>query len=79
MSKVVNMHEAKTNFSKLAVAVEAGEEIVIARGGKPFMKLVKFEPTVQRQLGLGETEWEPPTKEEWAELDREVLATFRDL
>lgn len=79
MGKVVNMHEAKTNFSKLAVAVEAGEEIVIARGGKPIMKLVKLEPVVKRRIGLGVGLWEPPSDEEWAELDRQVLAMFKDL
>jgi len=33
MAMTVNMHEAKTNFSKLAKLVEQGEEVVIARNG----------------------------------------------
>jgi prevent-host-death family protein len=43
MSTQVNIHAAKTNFSKLCEQVEAGEEIVIARAGKPILKLVKIE------------------------------------
>lgn len=37
----VNMHEAKTRFSQLVEAVEAGEEVIIARAGKPVVRLVK--------------------------------------
>ena len=36
----VGMHEAKTNLSKLVERAEAGEEIVIARNGKPVARLV---------------------------------------
>ena len=40
--KRMNIHEAKTHFSKLVERVEAGEEIVIARNGKPVAKLVPY-------------------------------------
>ncbi|MBA3662271.1 MAG: type II toxin-antitoxin system Phd/YefM family antitoxin [Gammaproteobacteria bacterium] len=36
----VNIHQAKTNFSKLVDAVMQGEEIIIAKAGKPAAKLV---------------------------------------
>jgi prevent-host-death family protein len=36
----VNIHEAKTQFSKIVARVEAGEEIVIARDGVPVARLV---------------------------------------
>jgi prevent-host-death family protein len=36
----VNVHHAKTNLSKLILRAEAGEEVVIARAGKPVVKLV---------------------------------------
>jgi prevent-host-death family protein len=39
MSDVVNIHEAKTHFSKLIERVLAGEEITIARAGKPVARL----------------------------------------
>ena len=36
----VNIHDAKTHLSRLIERVEAGEEIVIARGGRPVARLV---------------------------------------
>lgn len=38
----VNIHEAKTHLSRLVERAESGEEIVIARGGKPVAKLVPY-------------------------------------
>ena len=38
----VNIHEAKTHLSRLLERVEQGEEIVIARGGRPIARLVPF-------------------------------------
>ena len=35
----VNVHEAKTNLSRLLAQVEAGEEVIIARNGKPVARL----------------------------------------
>lgn len=39
----VNIHEAKTHFSKLLEQVQNGEEIVIARAGHPIARLVAWE------------------------------------
>ena len=47
----VNVHEAKTYLSRLLAQVEAGEEVVIARNGKPIAQLVKIKPQGQRQPG----------------------------
>jgi prevent-host-death family protein len=44
MAEIVNMHDAKTHFSKLVARVEDGEEIVIARGGRPCARLVPLAP-----------------------------------
>jgi prevent-host-death family protein len=54
MAKVVNIHAAKTHFSKLVEEVEAGGEITVARAGKPILKLVKIEEvrTAPRKLGF---------------------------
>jgi prevent-host-death family protein len=41
--KPVNVHEAKTGFSRLLAKVEHGDEIVIARAGKPVARLVAFD------------------------------------
>jgi prevent-host-death family protein len=51
VSKVVNMHEAKSNLSRLVEEVEAGAEIVLARAGKPVARLVPIRPSVRRRLG----------------------------
>ncbi len=40
----VNVQEAKTRLSHLLGLVEAGDEVVIARYGKPVAKLVRFDP-----------------------------------
>lgn len=42
----VNVHEAKTHFSKLLERVALGEEVVIARAGHPVAKLVPISPNV---------------------------------
>jgi len=51
---VVNMHEAKTQLSKLVERACAGDEVVIARGGKPVVRLVPVEekPKGLRPIGL---------------------------
>jgi len=41
--KQVNIHEAKTQFSRLIAAVEKGEEIVVARYGQPIAKIVSIQ------------------------------------
>lgn len=38
----VNVHDAKTHFSKLLDRAHGGEEIVLAKAGKPYAKLVPF-------------------------------------
>ena len=48
----VNVQEAKTRLSDLLVRSERGEEIVIARAGRPVAKLVPVEPTPPRQFGV---------------------------
>ncbi|MES2114250.1 MAG: type II toxin-antitoxin system Phd/YefM family antitoxin [Pseudomonadota bacterium] len=49
----VNIHEAKTQFSKLIEAVAQGEEIIIAKAGKPAARLVPVDtPPPVRRPGL---------------------------
>ncbi|MGQ0657253.1 MAG: type II toxin-antitoxin system Phd/YefM family antitoxin [Chromatiales bacterium] len=52
MAKIVNVHEAKTHFSRLLERVHAGEEIILAKAGKPYAKLVPIETTKERKPGL---------------------------
>ncbi len=53
----VNIHEAKTNFSKLVDRAEAGEEIIIARSGKAVAKLIGLDPAkVLREPGSAKSD-----------------------
>lgn len=52
MTDQVNVHEAKTRLSELLARVERGDEIVIARGGRPIARLVAFEQPTVRELGF---------------------------
>ncbi len=45
----VNMHEAKTKLSALAEKAWEGEEIIIARAGKPYVKLEPYRPQKQKR------------------------------
>ena len=50
--KIVNVHEAKTHLSRLIEEALAGEEIIIARGNEPVVRLVLVESArPQRALG----------------------------
>jgi prevent-host-death family protein len=40
MSLIVNVHEAKTHFSRLLEQAHAGQEIVLAKAGKPYARLM---------------------------------------
>jgi prevent-host-death family protein len=72
---IVTIHDAKTNLSRLLARVEAGEEIVIARGKIPIARLtpIRGEPA-QRRFGamkgivsIGRDFFEPMTDAELAE------------
>ena len=72
---IVTVHAAKTNLSKLLARVEAGEEIVIARGKIPIARLTRVHALpVQRQFGalkgvlsVGPEFFEPLTNAELAD------------
>ena len=52
MAETVNLYDAKTNLSKLVDRAAAGEEIIIAKAGKPKAKLVPCRPSrKKRRLG----------------------------
>ena len=48
----VNLNEAKTHLSKLIARVQAGEEIIIAKSGKPVARLMPLAPLSPRRPGL---------------------------
>lgn len=47
-----NVHEAKTHFSRLLERARSGEEIIIAKNGKPYARLCPLETPARRQPGL---------------------------
>ena len=76
--RTVNVHEAKTHFSRLIDAAHAGETIVVAKDGRPWARLVPLEPSVpQRRPGVlvGRITLPPPA-ELLAPLPEEELAWF---
>lgn len=54
MSETVNVHEAKTHFSRLLERAHQGEEIIVAKAGKPYARLVPLaeSPPARRPGGL---------------------------
>ena len=51
--QIANIHQAKTNLSKLIEKVSNGEEVVIAKAGKPVAKLVAYKKKLKpRKFGL---------------------------
>lgn len=52
MARTVKIQQAKTHLSALIAAVEAGEEVVIARGDIPVARIVPFDTSPERALGF---------------------------
>ena len=78
MAKIVNIHAAKTHFSKLVEEVEAGAEITIARSGKPVMRLVKYvDEPVQRRMGFAQGLVSDLSIEDWDAIDDEFNSLFK--
>jgi prevent-host-death family protein len=50
--KLVNVHEAKTHLSRLLERAHNGEEIVIAKNGRPYARLLPLDTPKERQLGF---------------------------
>jgi prevent-host-death family protein len=69
MALIVNVHQAKTHLSRLLKRAHEGEEIILAKGGKPYARLVPLEEGMPRIPGIasghvGEEFFEPlPEKE----------------
>lgn len=73
--KLVNVYEARGQFSKLLDEAEAGEEIVIARNGTPVVRLVPVRPP-QRRVGRWQGQVAEVSDEAWSEADAAVSAVF---
>lgn len=75
MGLIVNVHDAKTNFSRLLEQAHAGQEIILAKAGKPYARLLplaeKAEPRCPGRLAgcIGDEFFDPLPEEElsaWA-------------
>lgn len=74
--QTINIHEAKTHLSRLLEQVAGGEEIIIAKAGKPIARLVPLDvPPKKRQLGLLKGKLDVPDDFD-APLTEDELALF---
>ena len=70
MTTIVNVHEAKTHFSRLLEQAHQGQEIIVAKAGKPYARLVPLtEPVPERRPGrlvgvVGDAFFEPLPEDE---------------
>jgi len=73
--EVINIHEAKTNFSKLVERAAAGEEIIIGKAGKPVARLVTYgkKPPVRKPGSLKGKIWIAP---DFDDVDKEIEESF---
>ncbi len=71
----VGIHEAKTHLSKLLRRVAAGEEIIIARAGKPVARLLPVDKGKSRKLGQDQGLFEVPDDFD-SPLPQEILRSF---
>jgi prevent-host-death family protein len=76
MATIVNMHEAKSTLSKLVEKVAEGEEVVIAKAGKPVAKLVKYEERELEPRELGFLRGKIWIADDFDEVDEEIAALF---
>ena len=80
MSELVNIHAAKTQLSKLVERAHRGEEIILAKHGKAYARLVPLEPDqlTPRQLGFLKIQLSPEsTAALLAPLDDEELGRWQ--
>lgn len=72
---IVNVHQAKSQLSKLMEQAESGEEVVIARAGKPAVRLVAFSmPGKNRTAGIWRNQ--VSIAEDFDALPDELMAAF---
>jgi prevent-host-death family protein len=75
--KTINIHEAKTNLSRLLTRVENGEEIIISNRGIPVAKLVPFRASLDRRASLGQDRGRFIVPDDFnTPLPQEILAAF---
>lgn len=75
--ETVNIHQAKTNLSRLLARVELGEEIIIANRGVPVAKLIPLQSSSNRRSSLGQDQGKFTVPDDFNELlPEEILVAF---
>jgi prevent-host-death family protein len=74
--KQVNVHEAKTQLSRLLQEVEDGEEITIARAGKPVARLIPHAPRPREPRKPGSMKGKIKILEGFDEYDEQIARDF---
>lgn len=77
MTASVNVYEAKTHLSQLLDRAAAGEEIVIARAGRPVARLVALSDASSRRRAPGAWRGKVRIADDFDELPTEIEAAFR--
>lgn len=75
MTTTVKMSEAKTHLSELVARVEAGEEVIIARGNDPVVRLSKIQRETDLQLLLAEVR---AARSKVEQVSHDELLSWRD-
>lgn len=74
--QVTNIHEAKTHFSKLIERVAEGEEIIIAKAGKPVAQLIPFKEAAKPIRKPGSMKGKIKILPGFDAMDKEIEALF---
>ena len=75
--QVTNIHEAKTHLSRLIDRVEAGEEIIIARAGKPVVRMIAYQEATPPKRTPGAWKGRVKMSRDFDELPESIAAAFR--
>ena len=76
--RTFNIHEAKTHLSRLVDEAEQGEPFIIAKAGKPKVKVVPIEdPPVKRRIGFMKGMYTLP--ENFEEIDKQMDKEIEEL
>lgn len=73
--KQVNVHEAKTELSRLLELVEAGERVIIARAGRPVAVLSAYQPSMRKRK-LGQFRGQGTIPEDFDDLPAHLARAF---
>lgn len=72
----VNMHEAKSQLSRLAALARAGEQVVICKAGRPWLRLIPYEEGGAETRRLGGLEGRIWMSEDFDNEDEELVAAI---